>query len=359
MSATRVRRHLRAPRARVYAALVDADAVATWMVPPGMTSEVHVFEPREGGALRISLTYQDPTAAGKSTARTDTYHGRFLQMVPGERVVQVLEFETADPNLQGEMKLTITLTDRDAGCDLVATHEGLPPGLAPADNQLGWELSLSQLADLVERRETTGTSSGFPGRAFFDRVYEGRAPWDLGGPQPDLLRLIEDFPPSGRILDLGSGTGDLAIALAARGLEVLGVEFAEAAAAVARVRADALPPELRARLELRVGDALRPTGLGVAIGAAVDSGFYHLFDGATRGSLVRELTAALPSGGRYYLLGFAVDLAAPDVPLEVTKEELEALFCEPAWRVRALRAAHFHTVGFDRIPALALCAERR
>src|SRR5690349_9185643 len=108
MPATRVRRHIDAPRARVYDALVDARAVAEWMVPDGMTSEVHAFDGREGGAFRISLTYDAPTGVGKTTAHTDTYHGRFVQLVPHERVVQVVEFETADPSMRGEMTITFT-----------------------------------------------------------------------------------------------------------------------------------------------------------------------------------------------------------------------------------------------------------
>jgi uncharacterized protein YndB with AHSA1/START domain len=97
MAATRVHRHVNAPRAKVYAALVDAKAIATWMVPTGMSSRVHAFDASEGGSFRISLTYDAPTGAGKTSASTDTYHGRFVELVPGERVVEVVEFETADP----------------------------------------------------------------------------------------------------------------------------------------------------------------------------------------------------------------------------------------------------------------------
>ncbi|WP_248362233.1 SRPBCC family protein [Anaeromyxobacter oryzae] len=151
MSTTRIRRHLNAPRARVYRALLDPRAVATWMVPTGMTSHVHAFEPREGGVFRISLTYDAPTGTGKTTAQTDTYHGRFVKLVPDEQVVEVVEFETADPALQGEMTITITLDDADGGTELFAVHDGLPPGVPPADNEAGWRSSLAKLAGLVER----------------------------------------------------------------------------------------------------------------------------------------------------------------------------------------------------------------
>ncbi|WAS96349.1 SRPBCC family protein [Nannocystis punicea] len=151
MSTTRISHHLRAPRAAVYRALLDASAVENWRVPPGMTSRVHTFEPREGGAFRVSLTYEAPDRAGKTSAHTDTYHGRFLQLVPDEKIVESLEFETADPSLQGEMTITTTLVDADGGgTDLHAIHEGLPPGVAPADNATGWRESLARLAALVE-----------------------------------------------------------------------------------------------------------------------------------------------------------------------------------------------------------------
>ncbi|MGY1632969.1 SRPBCC family protein [Geodermatophilus sp. SYSU D01186] len=147
---TRVSRHLRAPRSAVYRALVDADAVARWKVPPGMTATVHEFSGAEGGTFRISLTYDAPDAVGKTTAHTDTYRGRFARLVPDELVVEVDEFETADPALQGEMTITVTLRDVDGGTDLLAVHEGLPDGVSSADNETGWRQSLDRLADLVE-----------------------------------------------------------------------------------------------------------------------------------------------------------------------------------------------------------------
>jgi len=150
VSSTRIRRHVNAPRAAVYRALLDPGAVATWMVPTGMTSHVHAFDPREGGSFRISLTYDAPTAAGKTTAHTDTYHGRFVKLVPNEQVVEVVEFETADPALRGEMTITFTLVDADGGTDVFAVHEGVPPGVPPADNEAGWRSSLGKLAALVE-----------------------------------------------------------------------------------------------------------------------------------------------------------------------------------------------------------------
>lgn len=149
-TSTTTRRHIRAPRAKVYRALIDADTIAIWRVPHGMTSEVHTFEAREGGSFRISLTYDATGATGKTTAHTDTYHGRFIELVPDEKVIEATEFETADPALRGEMTITYTLTDAGGGTELVATHDNLPPGVPPADNEAGWRMALDKLATLIE-----------------------------------------------------------------------------------------------------------------------------------------------------------------------------------------------------------------
>jgi uncharacterized protein YndB with AHSA1/START domain len=150
MTTTRVVRHIRAPRARVYRALLDAESVQHWMVPDDMTSQVHSFEAREGGTFRISLTYDAPTGTGKTSAQTDSFHGRFVKLVPDTEVVQAVEFESDDPTMQGEMTISYTLAEADDGTELVGVHENLPPGVTPADNELGWSLSIDKLARLAE-----------------------------------------------------------------------------------------------------------------------------------------------------------------------------------------------------------------
>ena len=149
-ASTRLSQHVNAPRAAVYRALLDARAVATWMVPDGTTSQVHAFDAREGGAFRISLSYDTPSGTGKTTAHTDTYHGRFIKLVPNEQVVEVMEFETDDDGMRGEMTITFTLTEANGGTEVLGVHENVPPGIAPADNETGWRMSLEKLARLVE-----------------------------------------------------------------------------------------------------------------------------------------------------------------------------------------------------------------
>ncbi|WP_226485018.1 SRPBCC family protein [Streptomyces parvulus] len=153
MHSTRVSHHVRAPRPAVYRALLDPAAVAAWRVPDGMTAEVHAFEGREGGAFRVSLTYEEPSGAGKSGARTDTYQGHFARLVPGERIVEVLEFESADPAFQGAMTMTTTLTEADGGTRVEVVHEGLPDAVPAADNETGTRMALAKLAALVEAAE--------------------------------------------------------------------------------------------------------------------------------------------------------------------------------------------------------------
>ena len=150
MYTTRVSCHVNAPPEAVYQALVDADAVERWRVPDGMTSQVHEFDAREGGAFRVSLTYDAPTGAGKSAPQTDTYHGRFARLVPAEQTVEVLEFETDDPGLRGTMTVTTTLTETGGGTDVLVVHEGIPDTVPAADNDTGTRMALARLARLVE-----------------------------------------------------------------------------------------------------------------------------------------------------------------------------------------------------------------
>src|SRR3954469_16707315 len=131
-----------AHRERVYAALLDP---GSWRFPAEMTCEVHELDAREGGTLRISLTYEAPDRVGKTEGRTDTYRGRFVRLVANELVVEEDEFETDDPMLGGVMTSTIRLADAPGGTELVAEHEGLPPGVSPAQNEAGWREALARL----------------------------------------------------------------------------------------------------------------------------------------------------------------------------------------------------------------------
>ncbi|MGW0905198.1 SRPBCC domain-containing protein [Streptomyces sp. NPDC002853] len=152
MYSTQVSGHVNAPRAAVYRALLDADAIARWRVPDGMSSHVHAFDAREGGRFRVSLTYDGQSGTGKSASHTDTYHGHFAKLVPDEQVVEVLAFETEDPGLGGTMTMTTTLTDTaGGGTDVLVLHEGIPDSVPAADNETGTRMALANLARLVEK----------------------------------------------------------------------------------------------------------------------------------------------------------------------------------------------------------------
>ncbi|MBJ7357604.1 SRPBCC domain-containing protein [Nocardioides sp.] len=142
---------VRAPRAAVYSALVDADAVARWRVPDDMTAEVLEWEARPGGRFRVSLTYVGEQL-GKTEGGTDTYSGRFADLVADAQVVEVLEFESADPALAGEMTMTTTLRDVDAGTEVELRHDGIPDAVRAEDNAAGTRMALANLAAYVEAR---------------------------------------------------------------------------------------------------------------------------------------------------------------------------------------------------------------
>jgi uncharacterized protein YndB with AHSA1/START domain len=150
MSQTRISQHVRASRAEVHRAITDPTAVQQWMVPDGMTMEIHSYDAREGGTFRISLTYQEPVYVGKTSGHTDTFHGRFVTLAP-DRIVQTIEFESADPAMQGKMLTTFALVETETGTEIIATHANVPPGVRPEDNEQGWQMSLAKLARLVEK----------------------------------------------------------------------------------------------------------------------------------------------------------------------------------------------------------------
>jgi ubiquinone/menaquinone biosynthesis C-methylase UbiE len=199
---------------------------------------------------------------------------------------------------------------------------------------------------------------GHDPRAFFDEVYRASAPWDIGAAQPNLIALLEEFPPDNPIVDVGCGPGDLAIALATRGYDVVGVDFVESAIRQANERAGSLDAEVQERLRFEVADALRPSTLGEAVGAVADSGFMHLFETDVRDRFAAELATVLQPGGRYYVLAFAVTFPIENAPLEMTAAEIAARFtADRGWRLRACRPAEFRSrVG--TVAAVAACVER-
>ena len=107
----------------------------------------------------ISLTYGAPTGTGKTSAHTDRYHGLFVKLVTNEQVVELVEFETVDPEMRGEMTITISLADAGGGgTDVLAVHDGLPPGVpTPTTKPAGTKHSGN--SRLLSRRVRTRATS--------------------------------------------------------------------------------------------------------------------------------------------------------------------------------------------------------
>jgi uncharacterized protein YndB with AHSA1/START domain len=147
----RASRVIAAPRDRVYAALVDPDALQAWLPPADMTGRFERFDPRPGGSYRLVLTYTDPSASqGKATADTDVVESRFVDRVPGVRVVQAVEFVSDDPAYAGTMTMTWELTETDGGTRVDIVADNVPDGVAAEDHAAGMASSLGNLARYLE-----------------------------------------------------------------------------------------------------------------------------------------------------------------------------------------------------------------
>lgn len=195
--------------------------------------------------------------------------------------------------------------------------------------------------------------------AFFNLVYQETPPWDIGAPQPAMAALLAKYPPVGRILDVGCGSGDLAMYLAQLGHEVVGIDFVESAIADAQVKAEARSADVERRVTFQVGDALKPSLLPQRFGAVVDSGFFHLFDPDQCDRFTDELALTLPPGGRYYMHEFAVEFPISYMPRQVSADELQARFTEDkGWLIREIQSAEFLSRVAPPVPAICACIER-
>jgi uncharacterized protein YndB with AHSA1/START domain len=152
LASTLVSKFVKAPRNAVYRAFLDRDALAAWLQPNNMTGHVNVFEPCEGGRFRITLTYQDAehSVAGKTSQHSDTVRGKFVELTPDTKIVEVVEFDSQAPEFAGEMKIIVSLADVDGGTEVTMHCQDIPPGIRPEDNEQGCKGSLQKLALLLE-----------------------------------------------------------------------------------------------------------------------------------------------------------------------------------------------------------------
>lgn len=134
-------RVLKAPPERVYRAFIDGDALAKWLPPHGFTCKVAHLEARVGGSFRMAFS-------NFATGHSHAFGGEYLALEPGKRIRYTDRFD--DPNLPGEMRVTITLTEVVCGTSLEIEQAGIPELIPVAMCYLGWQESLVQLAALVE-----------------------------------------------------------------------------------------------------------------------------------------------------------------------------------------------------------------
>ena len=139
----RLSRVFKAPRERVFAAFLDADAMAKWLPPNGYTAHVYKLEPKVGGTYRMSFSSLDKKD-------THFFGGKFLEIKPNERLRYTDLFESNDPAMQGEIKVTITFKDVPGGTKVDIVQEGLPKAIPLDGAMTGWSQSLENLARLVE-----------------------------------------------------------------------------------------------------------------------------------------------------------------------------------------------------------------
>ena len=135
----------------MFNALVDRDALETWLPPDGMTARFERFDPRLGGSYRLVLTYAEPSdARGKSSADSDIVEARYVDIVPGDRVVQAVDFVSDDPAFAGTMTMTWAVQTVDGGTRVEIIAEDVPVGISAEDHDAGLTSSLDSLASYVE-----------------------------------------------------------------------------------------------------------------------------------------------------------------------------------------------------------------
>lgn len=142
---------INASPADVYAAMVDPAALAEWLPPGNMTADFERFDLRPGGSYRLVLTYNAGSASvGKASEDTDIVEGRFVDLRPGERVVQTVDFESEDPAFHGTMMMTWQVAPHEGGTRVDFIAEDVPEGISAEDHAEGMAASLTNLVRYLE-----------------------------------------------------------------------------------------------------------------------------------------------------------------------------------------------------------------
>ena len=181
------------------------------------------------------------------------------------------------------------------------------------------------------------------GRPWDASYQDGPAPWDIGGPQATIVRLVAEGGFAGAVLDAGCGTGENALEVAALGLSVLGVDVAETALAIARAKA----ADRGIKVEFAAADAFQLERLGRKFETVLDCGLFHTLDGDERPEYVASLASVTEHGGTLYVLCFS-DHGPDTGPHPIREEELRAAFnAGNGWNVAAIEPDRVRTRYHD------------
>lgn len=158
---SRTTRFIKAAPQKVYAAVMDPDALLAWLPPGGMTGRLYDFNGQEGGGYRMSLFYpaSEHSMRGKTADKEDMVSVRFVELQPARRIVEAVTFHSDDPAFAGEMRIDIRFDEVAGGTEVTFLCTDIPPGIRPQDNDEGTRLSLDQLARYVEASPSSDSGS--------------------------------------------------------------------------------------------------------------------------------------------------------------------------------------------------------
>jgi len=180
---------------------------------------------------------------------------------------------------------------------------------------------------------------------WFNEAYRGTPPWDIGRPQGEIVRLAQSGEIQGTVLDVGCGTGENSLFLAAKGHEVWGIDSAPLAIEKAKLKAR----ERHAKVRFLVHDALDLSDMGRVFDSVIDSGLFHVLSDEERVAYSRGLAKVLKPGGRYFVLCFSDKEPNDGGPRRITQAEIRKTFGE-GWTINYIRETRFDSTFNGHVP---------